>query len=185
MTDEQKHFLQLVAGPAIDSERKWQIPASITIAQSILESGWGKSQLFLQANNPFGIKAPVRSQSPDHYEAYEAPTSEYLNHEWEIVSARFMAFSDLQAAFFRHARLLWEPQFKKVQDQLVGDPATRPQRVAQALRDSHPPYATDPDYPAKLMQLVNEFHLDDPNVLASFAPTPPTAHFTPEMFGEA
>ena len=61
MTPQQLQFLLRVTPPALQSQREYEIPACITIAQAILESatpklGWGSSSLFRIANNPFGIK---------------------------------------------------------------------------------------------------------------------------------
>ncbi len=61
VTRQQIQFLLRVAPPALQSEREYEIPACITLAQAILESatprfGWGSSRLFRLANNPFGIK---------------------------------------------------------------------------------------------------------------------------------
>ena len=41
---------------AIEQMRQWHIPASITLAQGLLESGAGKSELARKGNNHFGIK---------------------------------------------------------------------------------------------------------------------------------
>jgi len=61
LTSRQLQFLLRVTPAALLSEREYEIPASVTIAQAILESatakwGWGSSVLFCLANNPFGIK---------------------------------------------------------------------------------------------------------------------------------
>jgi flagellum-specific peptidoglycan hydrolase FlgJ len=61
LTRQQLQFLLRVAPPALESERIYEIPACVTMAQAILESatpkfGWGSSSLFRLANNPFGIK---------------------------------------------------------------------------------------------------------------------------------
>lgn len=57
---QQLQFLLRVTPPALESQRVYEIPACITIAQAILESatalGWGSSSLFRLANNPFGIE---------------------------------------------------------------------------------------------------------------------------------
>jgi hypothetical protein len=57
---QQLQFLLRVTPAALSSERTYEIPACVTIAQAILESataaGWGSSVLFRLANNPFGIK---------------------------------------------------------------------------------------------------------------------------------
>jgi hypothetical protein len=60
LAPQQLQFLLRVAPPALATEREYDVPACITIAQAILESatpaGWGTSRLFLEAKNPFGIK---------------------------------------------------------------------------------------------------------------------------------
>jgi flagellum-specific peptidoglycan hydrolase FlgJ len=60
LSGQQLQFLLRVSPPALSSQRIYEIPACITIAQAILESttaaGWGSSSLFRLANNPFGIK---------------------------------------------------------------------------------------------------------------------------------
>jgi flagellum-specific peptidoglycan hydrolase FlgJ len=61
LTPQQLQFLLRVTPAALESQRAYEIPASVTIAQAILESatpkfGWGSSVLFRVANNPFGIK---------------------------------------------------------------------------------------------------------------------------------
>jgi len=57
MTGEQKEFIEKVGAMAADNMAKSGILASLTIAQAILESGWGKSGLTVNANALFGIKA--------------------------------------------------------------------------------------------------------------------------------
>ena len=61
LSPQQLQFLMRVTPPALETEHAHEVPACITIAQAILESatpkfGWGSSELFRLANNPFGIK---------------------------------------------------------------------------------------------------------------------------------
>jgi len=61
LTPQRLQFLLRVTPPALESQRQYEVPACVTIAQAILESatpqfGWGSSSLFRLANNPFGIK---------------------------------------------------------------------------------------------------------------------------------
>lgn len=52
---------------ALEQERQYGIPASITLAQGILESGAGKSGLVKSSNNHFGIKRGTSWNGPIHY----------------------------------------------------------------------------------------------------------------------
>jgi flagellum-specific peptidoglycan hydrolase FlgJ len=61
LSRQQLQFLLRVAPAAVASQREYEVPACVTMAQAILESstpkfGWGSSPLFRLANNPFGIK---------------------------------------------------------------------------------------------------------------------------------
>ena len=58
MTNEQRThwYVNTYSGIAIDEMKKFNIPASITMAQGILESNSGKGSLALKSNNHFGIK---------------------------------------------------------------------------------------------------------------------------------
>ena len=56
MTQEQKAFIERVGALAAADMKKSGVLASLTIAQAILESGWGKSGLTVKANALFGIK---------------------------------------------------------------------------------------------------------------------------------
>lgn len=166
MTEEQQKFFQLVTNPAIASEQASQIPAAITIAQAILESGWGRSQLFLQANNPFGIK--VSHAITDRYQMYTAPTKEFTDSEWKTITATFQKFQNLTQAFQRHAQLLLTQRYGLSDDVLDILPiGLRCERVAKALQ-LHT-YATDPEYAEKLMTLVRQYRLDDSQVLAFYS----------------
>lgn len=55
--DTHKEFVNEIKVGAIETYKTYKILPSITIAQAILETGWGKSELTTKANNYFGIKA--------------------------------------------------------------------------------------------------------------------------------
>src|ERR1039458_8854383 len=54
---QQLAKLHAVVAAAQAAQRKWRVPASVTLAQWIFESSWGTSELARTANNYFGIKA--------------------------------------------------------------------------------------------------------------------------------
>ncbi|WP_349399629.1 glycoside hydrolase family 73 protein, partial [Clostridium perfringens] len=57
LTEEQLNFISQIVSGAKQSYEETGIFPSITLAQAILESGWGRSGLAIKANNLFGIKA--------------------------------------------------------------------------------------------------------------------------------
>lgn len=121
------------------------VPASITLAQWALESGWGKHTP-PYSNNPFGIKA----RPGDRYVV--SPTREVVKGLPMTVQATFRVFPSLASAFVAHAELLataacYRPAMKALPD-LAG--------FARALQGV---YATDPDYAAILMDIIDAHDL--------------------------
>jgi flagellum-specific peptidoglycan hydrolase FlgJ len=141
VTRQQLQFLYQVTPPALESEREFEIPACITLAQAILESatpryGWGSSRLFRLANNPFGIKYshlesgdrvigrsgeqktadhPISgsaNQPTEDYGHFDAATWEVENGHKREVIAQFQRFPNLTEAFRAHAQLLLTPRYR-------------------------------------------------------------------------
>ncbi len=61
-TPAQQAFIDQVAPGAIAAQRSYGVPAAVTIAQAIEESGWGQSTLTVQDHNLFGIKGAGPAQ---------------------------------------------------------------------------------------------------------------------------
>jgi flagellum-specific peptidoglycan hydrolase FlgJ len=144
---EQIAFIKNVAGAAMLSQKKYGVPASITIAQAILESGWGFSGLAVKANNFFGVKA---RQGEDYAEFL---TREVVKGKDETVSARFAKYASPAESFDAHGKLLaslprYQPAMCECDDYLA---------FAMALQ--HCGYSTDPKYPSRLATLVKQFDL--------------------------
>ena len=59
MTAQQELFIETVAEGAQEMQAETGISAALTIAQAILESGWGSSELARMANNLFGMKTSL------------------------------------------------------------------------------------------------------------------------------
>ena len=166
MTKEQENFLKLVAGPALTAERRLEVPAAVIIAQAILESGWGKSRLFTEAHNPFGIK---NLDLPDDYGEYQAPTTEYVGGNRVTVVAEFERFENLDRAFFHHALLFWRAKRYWPAMKL----RLKALEFARAIGPAG--YCTDPHYADKLLQLIRDYHLDDRATLNDYAGGDPVA----------
>jgi len=54
--ERKKWYIKTYSDLAVSQMKKYKIPASITLAQGLLESGAGASTLAIEANNHFGIK---------------------------------------------------------------------------------------------------------------------------------
>jgi flagellum-specific peptidoglycan hydrolase FlgJ len=121
------------------------IPASVTLAQWALESGWGKRMS--GKHNCFGIKA--RAGEP----CTSVVTHEVIKGKRVAVTCLFRDYASLTEAFDAHAKLLQTgsayADFRKALPDLV--------KATAALgggTPARPRYATDPAYGAKLMAII-------------------------------
>lgn len=156
MNETQSKFLQMAVSAAQASQKLTGIPASITIAQAILESGWGQSALARQANNFFGIKATAHLD-PSKYAAFE--TSEFVDGRKTSIVAKFARYASPADSFAAHARLIADSwRYKSAMSYCA-----KPELFAHALQQCG--YSTLEDaegnhiYAQRLMELVNEFDL--------------------------
>ncbi|MBK8256594.1 MAG: glucosaminidase domain-containing protein [Polyangiaceae bacterium] len=136
---------------AQDSQRETGVPASITLAQWALESGWGK-KMPAGSNNPFGIKAVGNQPGVD------AVTKEDYGHGKVTVTQRFRKFDSLSDAFKEHARLLSEGKYLKQVMEFKDDP----DKMADALTGT---YATDTEYGSLLKGIMKSNNLYQYNTL--------------------
>jgi flagellum-specific peptidoglycan hydrolase FlgJ len=145
-TSAQQAFIDEVAPGAIATRARYGIPASVTIAQAIDESGWGQSVLATQDYNLFGIKGtgPAGSDSQ--------PTQEYENGEWVTINAPFRVYSNFSESIDDHAELLATSGYYT---QAMAD-RNDPDAFADALTGV---YATNPDYGSDLIQLMQQYDL--------------------------
>lgn len=100
---EQRKFLAMVGPLAQADMQKSGILASLTIAQAILESGWGTSELATKANALFGIKADARWSgrvySKDTKECYDGVT-------YTTITALFRAYDSWAESVADHSAFL-------------------------------------------------------------------------------
>lgn len=149
-------FIGNVAPAAQSSQAKCGIPASVTIAQAILESSdklgnWGQSQLARQCNNYFGIK------DADHENYQEFITKEFKKVNGQLVAvnerARFEKYASIDACFLAHAKLLSGANRYQPAMDAVDDP------LAFALQLYKCGYSTNPKYPKLLADLIRQWNL--------------------------
>jgi hypothetical protein len=127
------------------SQKRWGIPASITLAQWIVESAWGAA-MPPDSNNPFGIKAL------DSQPAVESETREVIDGKVITIVARFRRFDSQADAFELHGKLLSTGSPYRAAMEVVQDP----DRFADALTGV---YATDPQYGTTLKWVMDNYQL--------------------------
>ena len=139
-------FIQSVAPGAIAGWQKYHFLPSITTAQAILESGWGRSTLTTRAHNLFGIKGSYNGQS------VTMPTHEVYGGRSVMVNAQFRAYPNNTASIEDHGRFL---NVNSRYRNLLGD--TNYRSVANKLHQDG--YATSPSYASSLINLVQSYSL--------------------------
>lgn len=143
----KENFINLVKDGAIDGHKNHGIFASVTIAQAILESGWGESTLSIKAKNLFGIKA--FDDCTGDYVTMD--TTEYYNGMRQTVSARFRAYNSFNDSIKDHTKLLLTERYRAVRE------ASNYKDACNALKNCG--YATDPNYPSLLINLIDQNNL--------------------------
>ena len=148
----QRLFLSAIKQGAMDGAKEGILP-SITAAQAILESGWGSSELAkVPNNNLFGIK-----DSEDwHGEIVTVPTQEYLNGDYITVNAAFRKYASWNDSVVDHAKFFTSTEWRKDNYRKVVN-ETDYRIAAQELKNAG--YATDPNYPGKLIRLIEAYKL--------------------------
>ena len=144
-----KEFIDLVGPAAQACAKVTNVPASFTVAQAALESGWGRSRLAREGKNLFGVKADVSW----HGEVLTLNTREFLHGTWVMVPARWRKYADWQGCMDDHAAFLH--QNRRYAPCFVCKTGR-----AFALAVAQAGYATDPDYATKLIALIDQHGLE-------------------------
>lgn len=144
LSTQQKVALYLkIFGPIAQREMKeYKIPASITLAQGLLESGFGEGRLALEGNNHFGIKCHRDWQGGRIY------------HDDDEKGECFRVYADAGESYRDHSLFLSERDRYAFLFRL----GKRDYKAwAKGLKKAG--YATDPKYPDKLIRLIERFDL--------------------------
>lgn len=139
--DDYKDYIEQFSKLAIEQQKEFGIPASITLAQGILESSAGKSRLATEGNNHFGIKCHndwkgegmlVDDDAPDEcFRVYSTPEESYRDHSLFLKRARYKPLFSLPLSDYKG----WASTLRKCG------------------------YATDPNYAARLVTIIERYAL--------------------------
>jgi len=157
-TQAQKDFIARVGALASADMKQSGVLASLTIAQAILESGWGTSALATKANALFGIKADARWNG----KTYSIATKEcYDGANFVTVNAKFRAYGSWEQSIADHsAFLLAYSRYAAV----IGQKDYR--KACAAVHQAG--YATDPGYADKLIRLIETYGLSAYDAVDAF-----------------
>lgn len=136
-------YIEKYKAVALQHEKEYGIPASITLAQGILESGAGTSSLTRASNNHFGIKAGNGWSGRVH-----------LAWDDEVVKSRFRCYNSPEESFQDHAKLL---STSKNYRNLFKINIYDYRGWAYGLKKAR--YATSPTYAQALIGLIDHYKL--------------------------
>lgn len=157
----QQTYIKKYSALAVEEMYRTGVPASITLAQGLLESGCGLSQLAVNGNNHFGIKCHNTWEGARVY------------HDDDRKGECFRKYDSPEESFRDHSDFLrYRDRYKFLFDLELADY----QGWAHGLRKAG--YATDPKYPEKLIRLIEEHAL---YVYDSQKPAAKTFHEDPAI----
>jgi peptidoglycan hydrolase-like protein with peptidoglycan-binding domain len=143
----KEDFINSIKDGALKGQVDYGILPSVTIAQAILESGWGSSKLSQKAKNLFGIKAFSNWEG----RKVTLPTTEWYDGQKQIVDADFRSYDTFNGSIEDHSKLLSNTRYKPIRE------CTNYREACQKIYECG--YATDPHYPWKLIKIIEENRL--------------------------
>lgn len=141
-TEDQ--YIQRFAPYAVEEMEKYKIPASITLAQGLLETGGGQSRLAQQGNNHFGIKCK------------EDWTGKTMTHTDDAPNECFRVYDDPKQSYEDHSKFL---AYRKYYVNLFKLDPKDYRAWAYGLKKAG--YATNARYANILIGKIERYHLDD------------------------
>lgn len=136
------NYIRKWAPLAVREMHKYKIPASITLAQGILESGSGKSQLASKSKNHFGIKCHTGWKGDRVY------------HDDDARGECFRKYQFVESSYEDHSKFLTQ---RRRYAFLFSYGSKNYKKWAKGLKKAG--YATDPKYPRKLISLIENYEL--------------------------
>jgi flagellum-specific peptidoglycan hydrolase FlgJ len=143
---DKRAFLEALRPAAEESERRYGVPAAVTLAQAALETGWGRA--IIPGFNIFGIKG-------------KGPAGTISRGTWEVYSGRrvnitanFARYNDFYEAVMLHGKLFHNGYYDRAMNQYQRD--RDPHAFARNITGT---YATDPSYGRKLSEIMRTYGL--------------------------
>lgn len=141
-SDITQAYIEEFAAIAVREMHTYKIPASITLAQGVLESGSGKSLLAIRSNNHFGIKCHTGWKGKS------------VRHDDDAIGECFRKYQHPEVSYKDHSKFLTS---RKRYANLFKLKATDYKGWAYGLKRAG--YATDKKYPNKLIAIIKKYNL--------------------------
>ena len=170
---DQVAYIRKYQDIAITEMVRSGIPASIKLAQAILESNCGQSELACKANNHFGIKCGGSWSG----KSFHKEDDDY--RDGQLVKSCFREFESVLESYRAHSDFLTDPGKSGRYGNLFDLDITDYKGWAQGL--SKAGYATDPQYANRLIQIIEKYELyrfdsEYEHILASKEPPPSSGY---------
>ena len=136
-------YIDKYAELAVTEQERHNIPASITMAQALLESQAGKGRLAVEGNNHFGIKCTGDWKGGTIY------------HDDDRLGECFRKYKKVIDSYEDHSQFLKRQRYAFLFQYDLKDYTSWAHGLSRAG------YATDPDYPAKLIRIIETYNLND------------------------
>ncbi len=148
-----QNYIDKYKNIAIEQMQQYHIPASITLAQGLLESGAGLSRLATKANNHFGIKC------------HNGWTGGTIYVDDDKKNDCFRAYGSARESFVDHSKFLQGNRYKS----LFSLSQTDYKGWARGLKSCG--YATNPQYAEKLIEIIELYKLHQYDTKTSYSPS--------------
>lgn len=146
----QERYIEQFKLVAVSEMERTGIPASIKMAQALHESQSGRSELATQANNHFGIKCKT---------TWSGATYQYKDDDRDstgsLVFSCFRSYPTAMESYMDHSDFLkYRPRYRELFELPLSDYKS----WAYGLKKCG--YATDPNYPERLIKIIERYNLD-------------------------
>ena len=145
---DKKEFFKMLLPAALESERRYGVPASVTLAQAALESGWAKSPI--GGYNIFGIKGSGSQGT------VRVATKEFLKGKWVTINDNFAKYGNFHEAVMKHGQV-FQGDYKGYKNGLATYAKTKNDYAFIDAVGST--YATDPQYKQSIKKIMQDYDL--------------------------
>lgn len=151
-SESQLNYINRFKEIAVQEMERTGIPASIKLAQGLLESNAGQSVLARRANNHFGIKCGANWQGDNFYRE-----DDDYDQDGRLIKSCFRSYRNSEASYIAHSEFLRDPRKAFRYGFLFRLDPFDYRRWAYGLKQAG--YATSPTYPESLISLIERYEL--------------------------